>query len=427
MFNRQITLTIFCLALSFLMLPLSLPAQVKIMPIGDSITQGMNVGYDNLNGLNSYRRFLWLLLENANIDVDFVGSQTEVYGTPTPENDFDKDHEGYGGWRADQILYGNWYGTTLSTWMATHNPDVTLVHIGTNDLIQGQSVLSTLGEIGAMIDTMRVYNPYVQIYLAQIIGSTYPWNTQVDSLNSNIPALAAAKTMGHSPITVVNMPAVFNPVIHNVAGEGVHPNIAGEQVMAQAWFDAITNTSFPVEFLAFEAEAKGDQALLKWATATELNNFGFEVEVLKNGEFEEIGFVTGMGTTSEVSEYEFRTEKLSAGTQVFRLRQVDFDGKFSFSDRVSVEIFSEAAALKLYPNPASSRVYIELAGQIAELSSLSVFDIRGGQHLVNARIHTSGNENTSWELDTAQLRPGMYLVKLEALGRIYTEKLIIEN
>src|SRR5262245_49058971 len=92
----------------------------RIMPLGDSITQG-NTATD------SYRRPLWKRFQDARLDVDFVGSQRDNNGGPPPAADFDLDHEGHWGWRADEIL------GSIDGWAAAARPDVVLVHRGSND------------------------------------------------------------------------------------------------------------------------------------------------------------------------------------------------------------------------------------------------------------------------------------------------------
>ncbi|MCA9910973.1 MAG: hypothetical protein KC519_20100, partial [Anaerolineae bacterium] len=91
-----------------------------IMPLGNSITQGSGQQ-------NSYRRALWQLIQAGGYGADFVGSQSSNFSAPPPNPDFDLNHEGHWGWRADQIL------AQLPGWAATYQPQVVLIHLGTND------------------------------------------------------------------------------------------------------------------------------------------------------------------------------------------------------------------------------------------------------------------------------------------------------
>jgi hypothetical protein len=101
---------------------------VRIMTLGDSITT-------HISPYNSYRRPLWFSLRNAAYNVDFTGSRrTDDYGRLPPNPDFDLDYEGHPGWRVDNIL------PYLRGWADTQRPNIVLVHLGTNDLFQGQTV-----------------------------------------------------------------------------------------------------------------------------------------------------------------------------------------------------------------------------------------------------------------------------------------------
>src|SRR6476646_6521413 len=148
-------------------------ATVKIMPLGDSITASNT-------GQFSYRYYLWHLLLAQGYHVDFVGSLHGVGNGPPANPDFDMDHEGHAGWRADEIL------NHIQAWATAASPDFVLLNIGTNDLSQGQSVASTVIEIGGIIDVLRTVNPHIRILLAQLIAKTGVPSIAV--LNGNLPA-----------------------------------------------------------------------------------------------------------------------------------------------------------------------------------------------------------------------------------------------
>jgi acyl-CoA thioesterase I len=119
---------------------------VRIMPIGDSITQGDK-------DYNSYRRSLWLQLRQAGYNVDFVGSMYQNFpDVPAPKQDFDQNHEGHWGWRTDEIL------KHIDKWANLAQPDIVLIHLGGNDLGQKQSHKSTIKELQALITRIRRVN-----------------------------------------------------------------------------------------------------------------------------------------------------------------------------------------------------------------------------------------------------------------------------
>ncbi len=209
--------------------PASPPRTIRIMPLGDSITQG-NTQTD------SYRRPLWKLFQDARLDVDFVGSQRENNGGPPPNSDFDRDHEGHWGWRADEIL------ASIDGWARSAQPDVVLIHLGSNDVFADQGNAGTLQELGAIVERLRAANPAVRVLLAQIIPTSRPGrDPQIVDLNSAIPALAARLSSAASPVVAVDHHTGFDPA--RETRDGTHPNAAGEAKMANRWFAAYRQLS----------------------------------------------------------------------------------------------------------------------------------------------------------------------------------------
>ena len=196
----------------------------KIMPLGDSITE-------STVGMPTYRFFLWHLLQAEGYRIDLVGSMQGAHdGLPSNTN-FDMDHEGHWGWRADELL------ARLPEWAATASPDIVLLHIGHNDLCQAEPLDSTVNEISAMIDILRTINPSIVILLAQNIASMWPCHDQMPEFIAKLPALAAAKSTEQSPISLVDQHTGFDPA--SMTWDGQHPNENGESLMAQRWFAAL--------------------------------------------------------------------------------------------------------------------------------------------------------------------------------------------
>lgn len=195
---------------------------VRIMPLGDSITQGNR-------HQNSYRRPLWHALQEAGLEVDFVGSQRRNHWGRPPDPDFDMDHEGHWGWRADQIL------PRLDKWAAAARPDIVLVHLGTNDVAHGKSPEQIADELTAIIETFRAHNPKVAVLVAQLIDNAFI-STQVQALNRVISGLSGHATP-KSPVIIVDQWTGFDPRTHTY--DGTHPNDAGERLMATRWAEAL--------------------------------------------------------------------------------------------------------------------------------------------------------------------------------------------
>ncbi|SHJ59590.1 repeat domain (List_Bact_rpt) [Hymenobacter daecheongensis DSM 21074] len=205
--------------------PLLGQAQVKIMPFGASTTQG-DANY------NSYRRALWQKLQAGNYSVDFVGSQKGNYNAPTPNPDFDLDHEGHWGWLAGQLL------VDAQSWAATYQPDIVLMHVGTNDMMIDNGIEDTKVEIGEIIDRLRLGQPNVTVLLAQLlpVAPSGP-NSNITALNALLPQLAQQKSTAQSRILIVDQNTGFNPTTDTY--DGIHLLAAGEAEMASRWYAAL--------------------------------------------------------------------------------------------------------------------------------------------------------------------------------------------
>ncbi|HXV61265.1 MAG TPA: SGNH/GDSL hydrolase family protein, partial [Vicinamibacteria bacterium] len=178
---------------------------LRIMPLGDSITQA-----DSEH--DSYRRPLWRSLEASGHSIDFVGTQTSNHRGGPPHRDFDLDHEGHWGWRVDEIL------ESFPGWVETHRPDAILVHLGSNDLFQRQSVESTVEELSRLVDIASASEPSPVIFLAQIIPTTTESaNRRIRELNAQIARLAS-----HPSVRIVDHYTGFDGA--RLTYDGVHPN-----------------------------------------------------------------------------------------------------------------------------------------------------------------------------------------------------------
>jgi hypothetical protein len=182
----------------------------------------------------------------------------------------------------------------------------------------------------------------------------------------------------------------------------------------------------PVELTSFTASVNDSEVLLSWTTATELNNNGFEVERKSGKGFEAVGFVPGFGTTTEPHSYNFTDSDVQAGSYAYRLKQVDLDGTYEYSDEIEVEVIapSEFTLEQNYPNPFNPITTINY--QIPEFSfvTLKVYDILGNEVsiLVNEGQFTGSYEV---KLDATELPSGVYFYQLKAGSFVETKKMVL--
>ena len=191
------------------------------------------------------------------------------------------------------------------------------------------------------------------------------------------------------------------------------------------------NGIVPVELISFTASVTRNNVTLNWSTATEANNQGFEIERsqmsnFKSQIFEKIGYVGGYGTTTESKSYSFKDENLPAGKYSYRLKQIDFDGTFEYSQEVEVEVSSpnEFALYQNFPNPFNPSTKIKFVIPKSSFVNLKVFDILGSEvaTLVNEERPAGEYEI---EFNAGSLSSGIYLYKISSGDYSETRKLIL--
>ena len=201
---------------------------------------------------------------------------------------------------------------------------------------------------------------------------------------------------------------------------------AGAETIYQTVNTTIANGfTIPVELTAFTASTSGESVDLRWSTASETNNAGFDVERSTDGEtFTAIGFEPGVGTTEEAQSYRFVDRDAPFATTLFyRLRQVDTDGTFEYSPVVEVQVTPSAVALlPVAPNPVSASARLRYELPEATTVRLQVFDLLGRRVATLADGEKpAGRHEVSWR--SAGLASGTYFVRLQAGSTAQTQML----
>ncbi|MEJ1978038.1 MAG: GDSL-type esterase/lipase family protein [Acetobacteraceae bacterium] len=202
---------------------------LTVMPLGDSITYGWST-QDTLTQSNTsegYRGLLWSQFLANNMDINFVGDQSN--GPPTL---LDPLNAGYPGERTDQIA------ARLPGLLATQNPSDILLMAGTNDLKQGVSPATVAANILGMLQTVSSMSPSTRVYVATILtaNSSVISAQSISTANSDIKAMVQSAAASGIKVTLVDM---SNVTLSDISSDGVHPNPAGYAQMSQDWYSAI--------------------------------------------------------------------------------------------------------------------------------------------------------------------------------------------
>ena len=181
----------------------------------------------------------------------------------------------------------------------------------------------------------------------------------------------------------------------------------------------------PVELSSFEAVLNGDDVVLTWSTASETNNAGFEVQQRVSGSYQSVGWVQGMGTTTEAQNYSYTVSDVSHGTQIFRLKQVDFDGAFEFSGERSVtyELDESFVMSAVYPNPMNPQATFSLTVARDQQVTVAVYDIQGKMVSLLHSGSLGAQSAHQFTIDGTSLASGKYMIR--AVGEVFQTSQVI--
>ncbi len=217
-------------------------------------------------------------------------------------------------------------------------------------------------------------------------------------------------------------------------GDGnVNVNVAGNFMESDdvADFSPFTfaddGTSFPVELLDFTAVPQGEEVQLRWTTAQEVNNSHFVIErSLDRQRFEAIGQRLGAGNANKQIDYQFVDAQPQEGLNYYRLKQVDFDGSFTYSEvrSVAFALTERLTLLRAYPNPAQEQLTVELSLPMATTLQYDVIDAQGRSVMQQQVSLGAGLQSLTLPLNA--LSAGVYLLRLQADGQQLRQRFVRE-
>ena len=236
---------------------------------------------------------------------------------------------------------------------------------------------------------------------------------------------------------VVGSFSTVHMVLQGDSIPGSTVNAAGMPVGVTAQYYHVSTSIFviPVELTSFIAQLVDNNINLNWSTATETNNLGFEVhrKILlddNEGEWKTLGFKPGAGTTAETQEYSFSDDinNILASSFIYRLKQVDYDGSYEYSEEVVVEnttlIPNEFNLSQNYPNPFNPSTLIKYSVPENGFIKLSVYNLIGEEVsvLVNEIVDAGFYEVT---FNATNLPSGTYFYRLQAGNTVQVKKMVL--
>jgi subtilisin family serine protease len=356
-------------------------------------------------------------------------------------------------------------GNSPTAWI---HPDQTLVG--------GLSSVIGVGNVLASTDVIVSSSPYgpstwedIQInhpsypYPMPLIYQDYPYETMPGSMGLLKPDVSApgngttttadnggyasfSGTSGATPhvcgtaalmlsanpnLTVADVSMILQTTAVEKGVPGKDPRYGAGRIDAyQAYLLAVA--MIPVELESFTAAANENSVTLNWTTATEKNNSGFSIErkTPLDERWIEVGFVPGFGTTTERKSYTFTDVNLTMASYSYRLKQIDFDGTFEYSNEVFAEVGAPKnfALMQNYPNPFNPSTSIEFS--IPEMSNVSIeiYNVIGElvASLVNQTLDAGYHK---FNFNAGNLPSGAYVYQLKATGQngtfVDTKKMLL--
>jgi hypothetical protein len=221
----------------------------------------------------------------------------------------------------------------------------------------------------------------------------------------------------------------FSPTADKINVYTYSPTLGAYRTVSKSQF--VLNYDFtnplPVELAFFTGSTDGNNIELRWKTETEVSNYGFDIERSQDGEiFLKIGFVEGHGNSNSPKDYSFIDKYPHSGKIYYRLKQIDNDGGFDYSDIIDVDFLvpSSIVLSQNYPNPFNPVSTIEYSLPTDGFVSLKVYDVLGRE------VASSVNEikvagKYSIDFNGSELSSGIYIYTLKSENNILSEKMIL--
>jgi serine protease AprX len=277
---------------------------------------------------------------------------------------------------------------------------------------------SSFSSVGPTVDG-RIKPDIMAMGSSVVVASTFSNNTYSTasgtSFSCPLAAGAAALVLSVNPNLT---PMQVRDALRNTASKSTSPdNQMGWGIINT--LNAVNYFPVPVELVSFTAMHNGSEVVLQWSTATEDNNLGFDIEKSSAGfVWEKIGFVNGNGTTTERNNYTFTDAAPLKTTVFYRLKQIDYDGKSTYSSVVSVDpvLIGSFELAQNYPNPFNpiTKIRFTIPEEVSGVNVLlKVYDVLGNEVMVLVNeARQSGEYET--ELNASSLSGGVYFYTLSA-------------
>ena len=323
---------------------------------------------------------------------------------------------------------------------STITSTVTVTVEGTSDATPHYAIVGLLVPNDWTIDSVYFSGPYSDYctYLPPTVpdsersGQVNYWT---DSLESRYPSGTSMKWMVYQSSTshlartdTVNVTLTVKMMVGQTQGNynlGYFVSDAALDFTDPSYYSVSLNNPIavtgvvPVELTSFTAQSSNNSVELKWSTATETNNKGFEVQRSSDKtNFSKIAFIPGNGSSTSIHQYTYSDNSISSGTYYYRLKQLDYDGSYKYSNatEVTYSFPTEFGISQNYPNPFNPSTSINFDLPAESNVVISLYNILGMKVLtVASGEYQAGMHQISF--NASNLASGTYIYSISASGK----------
>ena len=382
-----------------------------------------------VGGINTDATYPGTIAENASSSILAINKT----GTGTWSISGVNTYKGNTTVSAGKLLVNNTTGSGTGTGNVSIAANATLggsgTISGTVTMIAGASIEPGNNAIG----TFSLGVNLIITASSKIIAEVNPTNVSSDRLNVagtlTYGGTLKVTRLGSNPYAVGNSFKLFNAATYAGTVPTIDPIKPADGLLWDTSDLLSTGTlkvvadPLPVTLSNFEAVNNSNSVLVKWTTESELNNDFFTLEHSVNGHnFLSIATVKGKGTSTGRVNYQYPDVNFAQGTNYYRLKQTDLDGKFTYSDVRSVKMDLNASPVSIYPNPFKTELSVsvkntsgleDISLMITDLFGRTLFRTNGNNELVNSKLQSFVN----------QLSTGAYILNVKTDAVAYSSKI----
>ncbi len=315
------------------------------------------------------------------------------------------------------IIAGNgWNGTTgnAAFYKGTINPsdltDITWTAIGDYPAGGVTRAASFPVTYGTYPSAAGVFFTGGAINGGTLTGATHLYNYCTDQWETLSPSLALPRSNFKASGNMDNV--VYAVSGYTTAGVGNNDKATLTDITGNCY------SPVPVELTSFSVSLINGNVMLNWNTATETNNKGFQIErKTENTQFQNLAFVDGHGTTTQSQQYSYTDYNTISGKYIYRLKQIDFDGSYSYSKIIEIDLNKplQFTLSQNYPNPFNPSTNINFSIAKDSKVTLNIYNVLGQKvvEVLNSNLPAGVH---SIKFNASNLNSGIYFYKLEAKG-----------